>query len=259
MVIALCNIPVIWESPDLNIELCNSVADSVIKSNSGVELILFPEFFTYGFSVNSLLHEEGEGKTLRWMMKCAKEHKIAIYGSVPTKDGNIIYNRGYFVKPDQSYFCYDKRHLFSYGGENRYFTKGHNRVVINYKDWSILLQICYDLRFPVWSRNINEDYELVLNIASWPASRSNVIKPLAISRAIENVSYYAFLNRSGSDPKSYYSGESFIASFDNTFVNPDIIDTNNFYSIFKLDKDSLHKQRSKFPFLKDSDNFKILL
>lgn len=257
MRIALCNIPIVWEDPDKNIEVCNSIVDSIFRFNSGVELILFPEFFTYGFIVDSLVYEESEGKSLSWMKEAAYKYNTAIYGSVPVKNSNDIYNRGYFVKPDKSYEFYDKRHLFSYGGENRLFTPGGKRVVIKFNGWKILLQICYDLRFPVWSRNVNLEYDLILNIASWPASRSEVIKPLAIARAIENQSYYAFLNRSGYDPKSHYSGDSFVATWESSLLTPVLSDNNNHYSIFHLDIDAINIFRSKFPAWEDSDNFII--
>lgn len=257
MRIALCNIPIIWEDPYKNIELCNSIVDSIIRFDSGVELILFPEFFTYGFSVDSLLYEENEGISLTWMKEIAYKHNTAIYGSVPVKVGSFIYNRGYFVKPDKTFEFYDKRHLFSYGGENKLFTSGNKRVVVNYRGYRILLQICYDLRFPVWSRNRLNDYDLILNIASWPSSRSEVIKPLAIARAIENQSYYAFLNRSGNDPKSNYSGECFVATWESSLLIPHLSDKNNYFSIFHLNIDAVNKFRSKFPVWKDSDNFII--
>ena len=258
MKIALCNIPIRWEQPEANIELCSSTCKSVKESDSKVELLLFPEFFTYGFGVNSTKYEDKEGESLKSLQRLAIQYDFAIYASVPVKDGANIYNRGYFVKPDGTYNFYDKRHLFSYGGEDLFFTRGKKRVIVNYKEWKILLQLCYDLRFPVWSRNIENDNDLIINIASWPSVRSNVIKTLASARAIENQSYYAFLNRSGSDLDINYSGESFVFSCDGTPINHTIANIDSNYSIFDLDKASLLSFRAKFPVWRDSDKFKIL-
>lgn len=258
MKIALCNIPILWEDPDKNIEHCKSIARGVNENNSGVELMLFPEFFTYGFSVDAGLSEDQAGKSLAFLINCAANNNSAVYASVPVKEGNKVYNRGYFVKPDGSFEYYDKRHLFSYGGENRAFNPGKKRVIVEYGGWRILLQICYDLRFPIWSRNVNLEYDLILYISSWPSARSSVILPLSSARAIENQSYVAFLNRSGSDPDSNYSGENFVLSPKGEFLQPITINVNKHFSVFNLDKDELLSYRKKFQPWRDSDKFVIL-
>lgn len=258
MKLALCNIPIIWERLDLNLEYCEKVCGTLQNLDSGVELILFPEFFTYGFTVNSSLCEVENGETLNWMKMCSERLNAAIYASVPVKTESGLFNRGYFVKPDGKVINYDKRHLFTYGGEDKRFSPGQERVIVDYNGWRILLQICYDLRFPVWSRNINLDYDLVLNIASWPSSRSSVIRKLAAARAIENQSFYAFLNRSGYDPSSEYSGESFIYSWSGDIIEPVLQYSELNISLYDIKKDKLLLNRESFPAWEDADKFKII-
>lgn len=258
MKIALCNIPIHWEQFDENLILSETVLKSVFNNNSGVELLLLPEFFTYGFSVDNKHAESINGNSLKWLKYSSSFYGSAIYASVPVKDGLNFYNRGYFVRPDGTCEVYDKRHLFSYGGEDKIFTPGSRRVIVNYHGWKILLQICYDLRFPVWSRNVNLEYDLIINIASWPSKRANVINPLVRSRAIENQSFYAFLNRSGSDPYSDYNGESLIIKPDGSSLESIQENNKDYYSIYSLNIDELLSYRSKFQFWRDSDNFKII-
>lgn len=258
MKIALCNIPVHWEQFDKNLILSETVLKSVIYNNSGIELLLFPEFFTYGFSMDSKNIETIDGKSLNWLKYYSEYYETAIYASVPVKDGLKFYNRAYFVRPNGTFEFYDKRHIFSYGGEDEIFSPGSKRVIVNYQGWKILLQICYDLRFPVWSRNVNLEYDLIINIASWPSKRANVINPLVRARAIENQSFYAFLNRSGSDPYSNYNGESLMIKPDGNCLESIHTSNDDFFSVFNLNIDELLSYRSKFQFWRDSDNFKII-
>ncbi len=258
MKLALCNIPIIWERLDLNLEYCEKVCDTLQNLDSGVELILFPEFFTYGFTVDSSLCEVDNGDTLSWMKMSSERLNAAIYASVPVKTESGLFNRGYFVKPDGKVINYDKRHLFTYGGEDKRFSPGEERVVVNHNGWRILLQICYDLRFPVWSRNINLDYDLALNVASWPSSRSSVIRNLVAARAIENQSFYAFLNRSGCDPLSDYSGESFIYSWSGDIIEPVLQYSELNISLYEIKKEKLLSNRESFPAWRDADKFKII-
>ncbi|PKP38077.1 MAG: hypothetical protein CVT97_03070 [Bacteroidetes bacterium HGW-Bacteroidetes-14] len=260
MKIALCNIPVQWESPEANLELCSRVCTKIMKEDSGTDIIVFPEFFTYGFSMNSSIAEnEEEGITLKWLKEKAVSLNVAFIAGVPVKSGERLYNRSYFVFPDGRFVFYDKRHLFSYGKENQLFSPGNKRVIVNYKEWNILLQICYDLRFPVWSRNVSLDYDIAVNIASWPDVRASVTEPMVKSRAIENLSYFAFLNRSGADPDSFYNGETFLADFKGNLVPPIYNDSDFSFSVFNLDKKQLFEFRNKFPAWKDADEFNIII
>lgn len=260
MKIALCNIPVQWESPEINLELCTRVCTKIMKVDSGTDMIVFPEFFTYGFSMNSSIAENEEnGITLLWMREMAIKLNVALIAGIPVKSGKQLYNRLYFVYPDGRFEFYNKRHLFSYGKENKIFSSGNKRVVVNYKEWNILLQICYDLRFPVWSRNISLDYDIAVNIASWPDMRASVIEPLVRSRAIENLAFYAFINRSGTDPDSGYNGEIFLADYYGNLMTPIYNEREFSFSVFNLEKKPLDEYRSKFSAWKDADEFNIII
>lgn len=260
MKIALCNIPVQWESPETNLELSNRVCTKIMKEDSGTDIIVFPEFFTYGFSMNSSIAEnEEDGITLHWLRETAVKLNVAIIAGVPVKSGERLYNRSYFVFPDGRFEFYDKRHLFSYGKENQIFSCGNKRVIVNYKEWKILLQICYDLRFPVWSRNISLEYDIAINIASWPDVRSSVTEPMVRSRAIENLAYYAFLNRSGTDPYSGYNGEIIMSDYRGNLMTPEVKESDHSFSVYNLDRTQLDEFRNKFSAWRDADEFNIII
>ena len=257
MKIALCHIPVEWESPELNLKNCSRLCNRIINEDSGTDLIVSPEFFTYGFSMNGSIAESEEGKTIKWLKETSSRLNIAILGGVPVISGGKLFNRAVFALPDGNLRYYDKRHLFSYGKEDKVFSPGNERVIVEFKGWNILLQICYDLRFPVWSRNVNLEYDLVINIASWPSSRAGVVEPMVRSRAIENLSYYAFLNRAGSDPESDYMGERYLSDFRGNLSLPFLNDPEDMFTMFILHKESLADYREKFCAWKDADSFTI--
>ncbi|MDD3990491.1 MAG: nitrilase family protein, partial [Bacteroidales bacterium] len=165
MIVATCQIPVKWEKPLENIDYCENLLKEITKRHPGVDIVIFPEFFTYGFSVEGKIFEENEGITNRWMKEAATKYGYAITGSVPVLDDGKIYNRAYFVTPGNQVSFYDKKHLFSYGGENKNFTPGSKLDIIDYKGFKIALQICYDLRFPVYIRNTDNKYDFVINVA----------------------------------------------------------------------------------------------
>lgn len=173
------------------------------------DLVVLPEMFTTGFSMRAgALAEPMDGPTVRWMRSMAATLDAAIYGSaVITEDGST-YNRGLFVEPDGRTTSYDKRHLFRFAGEDRHYTPGNARVIVEWRGWRILLQVCYDLRFPVFSRQ-RGDYDLALYVANWPEARRYPWDQLLIARAIENQTYVVGVNRVGMDGKGiHYSGGS---------------------------------------------------
>jgi predicted amidohydrolase len=181
---------------------------------SGVDLIVLPEMFTTGFVVSpaGVAETNGGVETLTWMLSMAARTGAAVAGSVAVEEAGRFYNRLFFVRPDGSYSWYDKRHLFSFAGEDHRYTAGHERVVVEWRGWRILLQTCYDLRFPVFSRN-RGDYDMVLYAASWPTARQAVWDILLRARALENVCYVAGVNRTGSDPAAKYSGGTALVNF----------------------------------------------
>lgn len=252
--VAIVQTNIEWGNIDANIK----AADVIVRQLQGCDLVVFPEMFTTGFMVtgNPIGEDANSGLGITWMRDAATARGMAIAGTVIVKDADKLYNRFIFTHPEGRIDMYDKRHLFSYSSEDRLYVHGDKRVVINYKGFNILPQICYDLRFPVWSRNRN-DYDLAIYAASWPQSRINVWDTLLRARAIENQCYVVGVNRTGDDPSAHYNGHSVAVDFyGNTIATlpddkPGIINV-------RLNKDKLYKYRNKFRAWADADEFDIL-
>ena len=257
MKIALVSSDIIWESPIDNLSSCSNIIKEIISTtDSIVDLIVFPEFFTTGFSMNSEEAVTKANETIQWMKERSIENNCGIIGSIPVKEGELFFNRALFTTPTGDQYYYDKRHLFSLGGEDSVFTPGDSNLIVPFRGFNIAIQICYDLRFPVWSRNLNLSYDIMVNIANWPSGRSGVTEPLSRARAIENQSFFAFVNRSGSDPDNSYNGERHMYDFMGNALTPEA--EGNFYSVYTLEYNSLSSFREKFPAWRDADNFKII-
>ena len=255
MKIVLVNCDIEWESPAINYSKYDNILESIlIIGRDKPDLIVFPELFTTGFSVNDKYTETVNGETYKWMKVWSTRLNAAIMASVPVKEDDNLYNRALFVTPESNYH-YDKRHLFSPGGEEGVFQSGNKPVIVNFRGVNIFMQICYDLRFPVWSRNSGLSYDLIINIANWPAARDSVIEPMCRSRAIENLSYFAFVNRKGKDPNNEYSGQKFIVDFKGNFMTP--VMEHPYYDTFEIDTAKLNSFREKFPVWKDADSYSI--
>lgn len=196
-----------WEDASANRDMFTEKLASI----GATDLIVLPEMFNTGFTMESeLFAETMDGPTVEWMRGTAKKQGAAIYGSAIIKEGGSCYNRGIFVMPDGMIVHYDKRHLFRMAGEHMHYSAGSERVVVDLNGWKILLQVCYDLRFPVFSRNRN-DYDLVIYVANWPEARRHAWSSLLIARAIENLSYCIGVNRVGMDGKGiHYTGDSVV-------------------------------------------------
>lgn len=252
MKVTLVQTDIKWRDPSYN----KDKAEELINKSPEADLIILPEMFTSGFCSSPLKSAEpANSDTLLWMQRIAKNRNAAIAGSVATEDNGKFYNRFYFVKPDGSYTTYDKRHLFSYANEHKEYTKGSERTIVEYKGVRILLQICYDLRFPVFSRN-RGDYDMIIYIASWPTSRQYAWDTLLKARAIENLCFVAAVNRVGNDPGNEYSGGTALINF----MGKDIIraEENKVTSITgSIDMLALDNFRQKFPALNDADKFSI--
>ena len=200
-----------WEDKNFNLQEITRT----IKSYKGkTDLIVLPEMFTTGFSMNSeSLAEDMNGDTITQLKKLSLDTQIAICGSFISKDDDKYYNKAFFITPEATYF-YDKRHLFRMGEESSHFSNGNHNIIIPYKSWNISIMICYDLRFPVWCRNINNNFDLQIFVANWPVQRQNVWDILLKARALENVSYVAGVNRTGKDGKNLdYKGGSAMIDF----------------------------------------------
>ena len=237
-----------WANPALNIQR----ADEAIDRNAGADLYVLPEMFSTGFCTQPEgIAEPSNSDTLRWMQRKAAETNAAIAGSVAIEEQGKYYNRFYFVKPDGSVTHYDKKHLFTYGGEHMRFTAGEERVIVEWRGVRILLEVCYDLRFPIWARN-RGDYDMILYVASWPTPRVAAWSALLVARAIENQCYVAGVNRVGTDPACEYCGGSVIIDPYGK-VMATCADNTECEATAEIDMQALEAFREKFPVLKDAD------
>ena len=198
--IVLCQTNIRWEEPAEN----RAFGDRLLNSLSApVDLIVFPEMFATGFSMNTAFAEAESGPTLAWMQAAAARINGVLCGSVMVQEQGRYFNRLYWVQPDGTYEKYDKKHLFRFGGEPEQYTSGGGRLIVELKGWRICPLICYDLRFPVWARNRYHEnrfeYDVLLYTANWPARRTHHWESLLLARAIENLSYCVGLNRVGCD------------------------------------------------------------
>lgn len=267
-----------WENKAANRAMFEK---KIFSIEERTEVVVLPEMFSTGFSMNAAkLAEEMDGETVQWMKRVAAEKNIILTGSIIIKDDGQdgfsdagqtetvrrgYYNRLIWMLPNGQYGYYDKRHLFAYAGEDKHYTAGNKRLIASVKGWKINLQICYDLRFPVWSRQkppANEDaangpeYDVLVYVANWPERRNIAWKTLLAARAIENQCYVIGVNRVGTDGNNiYYSGDSMIVDPLGEILyymkDAEVIFT------MSLDKSHLESVREKFPFWKDGDRFYI--
>ncbi|WP_347050974.1 amidohydrolase [Flavobacterium olei] len=253
MKIALIQTDLIWEDVSKNRQNFDLKID---ETDSEVNLIVLPEMFSTGFTMNaSEVAETMQGETIQWMKSKAKEKDAAITGSIIITENGAFYNRMFFIFPSGDFQYYDKRHLFSLGGEDQFYTPGTEKIIVEYLGWKICLQICYDLRFPVFVRNV-ENYDLILYVANWPKVRTNAWDSLLIARAIENLCYVAGVNRIGLDANNFeHSGHTqLIDCWGNYIIQPQ--ETAGVF-VAELDKNSMLETRKKLNFLGDRDYFEI--
>ncbi|WDF70823.1 amidohydrolase [Sphingobacterium oryzagri] len=243
-----------WENVEKNLQNL-SLRLSGLKEKT--DLILLPEMFNTGFTMNvSKCAETMNGPTMHWMYQHAKSYDCVVAGTLIIEENGNYYNRFVWMSPDGSFVHYDKRHLFGMSNEDQLFTAGNSRVVLNLKGWKVCPMICYDLRFPVWSRNLGAAYDLLVYTASWPDKRSAHWRALIPARAIENQAYVIGVNRVGYDGNEiYYSGGSMCISpmGDVVYYKPEDEDL---YT-FTLSPADLIKSREQLPFLKDADQFSL--
>ncbi len=241
----------VWETPSANFENYEQLLLGV-----ETDLILLPEMFQTGFSMNIALAESMENSvSVEWLLQMAREKKAAIYTSMMVREKGIHYNRGLFVTPEGEISVYDKRKTFGLAGENQYFKSGTSETIVQYKNWNLQLQICYDVRFPEIVRNkfsnLSPAYDVILYVANWPEKRALHWNTLLRARAVENQCFVAAVNRVGSDASGHrYSGDSkLIDALGNETLltkNEEIVRT------FVMNKADLTKIREMLPFLKDA-------
>jgi predicted amidohydrolase len=263
-----------WEDKEKNLAMFEK---KIAGNTDKKEIVVLPEMFNTGFSMKpEQLAETMEGPTLQWMKRIAGQNKIILTGSLIIEDNGAYFNRMIWMLPNGQSGYYDKRHLFAYAGEDEHYTCGKQRVIASVKGWKINLQVCYDLRFPVWARqsvpllplpdggfekstdekDLQPEYDVLINVANWPEKRIHAWKTLLQARAIENQCYVVGVNRIGNDGNDiYYSGDSMIVDPSGgilfTSAHKDDVFT------YPLTLDKLIETRSKLPFLKDSDPFII--
>ena len=247
--IAGLNFDITWKDKERNFQNIEQQFRNITA-----DVYVLPEMFSTGFYMNAAEIADRNRESLNWMKTISVKKNSAVCGSASVFDDGRFVNRFYFVKPDGTYEFYDKRHLFTYSGEDQSYSKGEDRVIVGYKGWKILLQVCYDLRFPVFSRN-NDDYDAVIYVANWPETRIDAWTTLLKARAIENQSYVFGLNRIGTDGNNLnYPQSSYCFFADGSIISriEDPIISAEFNS------EELTKYREKFQFLGDRDSFKIL-
>jgi len=257
--VGLVQIDLVWENPSLNRKI---IEKKILEEQSDIDLFVLPEMFTSGFTFNPKnIAESMQGETIIWLKQLSKIKNAAICGSLVIKEKKCFYNRFVFVEPNGLIHFYDKRHTLpalagitgNMVGEAESYCSGSNLGLVEYNEWKILLRVCYDLRFPVWSRN-TQFYDLLIFVANWPSPRINAWDNLIIARAIENVSYCIGVNRVGSDEnENFYPGHSLVIDP----LGKRILDLETKTGVYciKIDKQHLKNTRNSLPFLKDKDSF----
>lgn len=248
----------IWEEKPANLNLLEKKIAGIEEET---EIVILPEMFSTGFSMKpELFAETMEGETVQWMRRVSRENNIILTGSIIVEEGGNYFNRLVWMLPNGQQGQYDKRHLFAYGAEDKHYTAGNKRLIASVKGWKINLQVCYDLRFPVWARQQTKEktpeYDVLIYVANWPDRRIHAWKTLLCARAIENQCYVVGVNRVGSDGNDiYYSGNSLV-------IEPlgqvlyHMADEEDVFTI-TLQKEKLEEIREKFPFWKDADSFNV--
>ena len=260
--ISLIQADLIWEDTDGNLQKIDELLKQVPKET---ELVILPEMFSTGFTMNVNNLEKPVGqKAFYWLKETVRKTKKIIIGSILTEEDNRYYNRMYWMRPDGSFDYYDKRHLFHQGGEDKVMTAGNRKVIFNYKDNKILLQICYDLRFPVWSKNNYDvktdsyDYDAVIYIANWPESRRYAYENLLKARAIENQAIVIWVNRIGADKNGiFHSGDSQVIAGNGEILAKAVGNKEQIIS-YSIDFLQLNSLRNNFKVGLDWDKFMFL-
>lgn len=253
-----------WENKAENLAMLEEKINSITEKT---EVVILPEMFSTGFSMKpELLAETMQGETVAWMKRVAQQKRVILTGSVIIEESGHYYNRLIWMLPNGALGYYDKRHLFGYAGEDNHYSAGDKRLIAQVKGWRINLQVCYDLRFPVWARQQSQvaaanghegpEYDLLVYVANWPERRSHAWKTLLQARAIENQCFVVGVNRVGDDGNTiYHSGDSMVIDP----LGEPLFHQAHDETIFTitLQKEKLDEVRTRFPFWKDGDAFLI--
>jgi omega-amidase len=261
MKVSIVQTHLFWEDREKNLKHFDSLLSTIKEQN---DLIVLPEMFTTGFTMNPRkLAEPANGESLTWLKQKAKEKQAVITGSVAVHEQGKFFNRLYWVEPNGEFGIYDKRHLFRMAKEDQHYTAGEKKIIRKIGHWNICPLICYDLRFPVWSRNhFDKDqetwqYDVLIYVANWPEIRSYPWKQLLIARAIENQCYVIGVNRIGKDGNDYdHSGDSVVVNPRGEVISKTKPFEENIESV-TLDRSYLEEYRKNFPVGLDADDFNI--
>lgn len=258
--ICMIPLPIIWGDKETNMA---KLREMMTRVHPSTDLVILPETFSTGFPVSKdkeevrLLAERNTGATIDSIKELAKLHQVAIAGSFIADSGGSLYNRGFFIEPSGDETFEDKHHLFTMAGENKVFSRGYSRLKVRFRGWNLAMVMCYDIRFPVWCRNVENEYDALIAVANWPEVRIGAWNTLLPARAIENEAYVCGVNCSGSDNKGYaYSGE---ASRIYDFKGRDIsVNDDNGLVYAALSREKLDNFRAKFTAWADADPFKLI-
>jgi len=254
-----------WEDKEANL---HQFSEKLRAYTEHADVFILPEMFSTGFTMNAeKFAEPAHGPTYQWMLDHAKSKHAAITGSIIVEEGGKYYNRMIWVNPDGTSFSYNKRHLFRMAGEDKHYAPGDKRVIIEFKGWKICLMVCYDLRFPVWSRNqfrsgegkmeSEAEYDVLIYVANWPERRNFAWKTLLAARAIENLAYVIGVNRIGNDGNFvYHTGDTSVINYRGEIMKQGIISAEEMIPA-SLSMQDLQQFRKSFPAGLDADRFAI--
>lgn len=244
-----------WQNPEANLAM---LEEKLWQLPKGSDLIVLPEMFNTGFSMEAeSLAEPMNLTTFKWMQQQAAQHQAVIVGSFIVKEQGHYYNRLIWMPPNGDFKTYDKRHLFRMAGEHHTFSAGTETLICEWKGWRIMPLVCYDLRFPVWSRNVDLAYDLLIYVANWPKARRSAWKVLLQARAVENLCYCVGVNRVGEDGNGIaYSGDSAVVDFKGEHLWQE--SEKDCFTQQTLSAEALKAYRQKFPAQLDADRFQLL-
>lgn len=263
LTVTLIQTGLFWEDRQRNLAM---LEEKIVGISEHTEVVILPEMFSTAFSMKPWqLAETMDGTTFHWMQRVAAARKVILAGSVMIEEEGRYYNRLIWMMPNGAYGYYDKRHLFAFAKEDRHYARGNKRLIASVKGWKINLQVCYDLRFPVWARQsaatVHSDgafpeYDILVYVANWPERRNHAWKTLLQARAIENQCFVIGVNRVGNDGNDiYHSGDSMVVNAMGEVLYHKAHEEDVF--TITLDKDALDATRERFPFLRDADHFLI--
>lgn len=249
---------IIWEEKEINIA---TLEEAMTRIHPATDLVVLPETFSTGFITSDKEHarifaERNTGQTIDRLKELSRKHNMAIAGSFIADTGGSLYNRAFFIEPSGDETFADKKHLFTMAGEDKVFSFGHNRLCVRYRGWNIAIVICYDIRFPVWCRNVGNEYDMLIACANWPDVRVDAWNQLLKARAIENEAYVAGVDCRGVDTGGFkYDGSSEVFDFKGKPVTTRSDDGDFLYA--SLSKEKLERFREKFPAWRDADSFEF--